>query len=423
MAAEEFQQAAKIFEEAIKLKPDYAEGHYHLGNAYFEAGEAKKAIEAYKKAIRFRPDYALAYNGLGTAYGASEYKKSIEAYKESIRLDPKAPLTHYNLGVAYVQHGDNQSAVDEYNVLQTLDPSLGQDLYNLVYKPVMPVAVDGTVRLRVIVLDSHGAPISGLTSQDFSLTEDGVAQNISVIPQPDASLYCISIDTSGSIRPVLEMVIGTSKHIVEMVSPTDQTAIVNFVDSDKIQILQEFTASKRRLGDVIDALYVEGGQSAVLDAIYLSAQRLAGYKYPNRNVRRELFLLTDGEDRASYYSSEQVLALLRSMDIQIFAISFNNSNDRKLNQHLQQKSINLLKNVTSATGGATFFPKSDAELKASVNAMFDFVRREYTIEYKPLKPIDMGTYRVVSVTMAPNSRYPDSMIIARSGYSVPPKTK
>jgi len=423
MAAEEFEQAAKIFEEAIKLKPDYAEAHYHLGNAYFEAGEAKKAIDAYKKAIRYKPDFALAYDGLGAAYGASEYKKSIEAYKESIRLDPKPPLTHYNLGVAYVRHDDNQSAVAEYNVLQTLDPALGQDLYNLIYKPIMPVAVNGTVRLRVIVLDSQGAPISGLTSHDFGVTEDGVAQNISVISQPDSSLYCLSIDTSGSIRPVLEMVIGTSKDIVEMLSATDQTAIVNFVDSEKIQTLQEFTASKRRLGDAIDALYVEGGQSAVLDAVYLSAQRLASYKFPNRNVRRVLFLLTDGEDRASYYSSEQVLALLRSLDIQILAISFNNNNDRKLNQHLQQKPIALLKNITSATGGAAFFPKSNAELKASVNAMFDFVRRGYTIEYKPTKPIEAGSYRSVSITMAPSSQHSNSMIIARPGYSVPPTTK
>ncbi len=36
LTAEKFKEAATLFEQAIKLKPDFAESHYHLGEAYLE---------------------------------------------------------------------------------------------------------------------------------------------------------------------------------------------------------------------------------------------------------------------------------------------------------------------------------------------------------------------------------------------------
>src|SRR5262245_45348140 len=76
LADETFDETARSFQAAIKLKPDYAEAYYHLGDAFYEIGEIKKAIDAYKQAIHYKPDFALAYNALGTAYGYGEYKKS-----------------------------------------------------------------------------------------------------------------------------------------------------------------------------------------------------------------------------------------------------------------------------------------------------------------------------------------------------------
>ena len=48
--------AIKCYEQAITIKPDYAEAHNNLGNAYIKLGELDKAIAAYEKAAAFRHD-------------------------------------------------------------------------------------------------------------------------------------------------------------------------------------------------------------------------------------------------------------------------------------------------------------------------------------------------------------------------------
>lgn len=417
--AEKFEEAVKAFTQAIKLKPDHADAYSYLGDAYYELGDVKKAVDAYKLALRYKPDSAVIYDKLGTAYGGKDdYKKAIEAYNKSIRLDPKAPLTHYNLGAIYANRDQEQSAAAEYKTLQTLDPSLAQDLYNLIYKPTIPVAVDGAVRINVIAVDSHGVPITDLKGEDFQVTEDGATQTVSIALKGNTpTFYGVAIDTSGSLRPILNLVIDTSKAIVERIPANDQTLLVRFVDRDKIEIVQDFTVNKRRLIDAVDNLYVEGGLSAVLDAVYLSAQRVAGYKFPERNVRRVLLLLTDGDDRASYYNLQQVLTLLRGVDVQIFVISLStDSSGRTLNKNQLKESVDLLRTLASETGGVAFFPKSPAELKPTISAIFDLVRAEYTIQYKPTKPIEAGIYRPVAVTVSPRSQGENTRVISRPGY-------
>ncbi|MCM3869826.1 MAG: VWA domain-containing protein [Pyrinomonadaceae bacterium] len=420
MASEKFKEAIVAFQQAIKIKPDYPDPHYHLGNAYVELGETKKAVEAYKRAIRYKADFALAYDKLGTAYHQQQdYKKATEAYNESIRLDPKVPLTHYNLGVVYAERDKVQAAVAEYKILQTLDPNVAQDLFNLIYKPTVSVVTDGSVRLNVMAIDSFGAPIAGLKSENFHVDEGGTRQTVSLALTGNSPTFIgVAIDASGSLRSIFSLVVTVSNQIIERMQPDDQATLIRFVSADKIETVQDFTSSKRRLSDGIDSLYIEGGLSAVLDAVYLSAQHLAGHKFPNRNVRRVLLLLTDGDDRASYYNLQQVLTLLRSIDLQIFAVSFSStdSDGRKLNENPPKQSADLLRTLALETGGAAFFPKSAAEMGATIKLIFDLVRAEYTIEYKPTQPLEAGTYRPVSVTLAPTPQHERSVIVSRPGY-------
>jgi Ca-activated chloride channel family protein len=88
----------------------------------------------------------------------------------------------------------------------------------------------------------------------------------------------------------------------------------------KSETLQDFTADKSLLLDGVDNLYIEGGQTAVIDGVYLAAQDVAEYKKgdPNDRRRRALIVITDGEDRNSYFKEEQLFSQLREEDVQIF---------------------------------------------------------------------------------------------------------
>ncbi|HEX7296032.1 MAG TPA: VWA domain-containing protein, partial [Pyrinomonadaceae bacterium] len=128
------------------------------------------------------------------------------------------------------------------------------------------------VNLQVRVIDRNNKPINNVRKEEFHVFEDGVAQPIEDFSREEVPIsYGLAVDTSGSLRTQLTSVIDAGKTIVNANKPGDETFLVRFISSDKIETVQDFTANKDALIDGLDSLYVEGGQTAVVDAVYLSA--------------------------------------------------------------------------------------------------------------------------------------------------------
>ena len=53
-------EAVACYRRALKLKPDYAEAHYNLGNALQDQGKLDEAVDCYRRAVELKPDYAEA---------------------------------------------------------------------------------------------------------------------------------------------------------------------------------------------------------------------------------------------------------------------------------------------------------------------------------------------------------------------------
>ena len=64
-------EAMGHYEQALRIKPDYAEAHYNLGNIFLQERKLSEAIGHYEQALRSKPDYAEAHYNLGTRLGAS----------------------------------------------------------------------------------------------------------------------------------------------------------------------------------------------------------------------------------------------------------------------------------------------------------------------------------------------------------------
>jgi tetratricopeptide (TPR) repeat protein len=122
--------------QAVKMNPDYADVHYHLGLAYNDSGMHKEAIESNKQAISIKPDYADAHYHLGSAYSQlRKYKEAIETYKQAIRIKPDFANAHYHLGLIYaILLNDRGSALEQYKILKNLDSELANKLFNFIHK-------------------------------------------------------------------------------------------------------------------------------------------------------------------------------------------------------------------------------------------------------------------------------------------------
>jgi serine/threonine protein kinase/Flp pilus assembly protein TadD len=109
--------------EAIRLKPDLALAHCHLGNALRDQGRHKEAEAAYRLAIWLNPDFAVAHSNLGTALNSQgRHKEAEAAHRVAIRLQPDSPWWHYHLGVALDGQGRHKEAEAAYRVAIRLNP-------------------------------------------------------------------------------------------------------------------------------------------------------------------------------------------------------------------------------------------------------------------------------------------------------------
>ena len=261
------------------------------------------------------------------------------------------------------------------------------------------------VTLHVRVIDRNNRPINNISKADFKVLEDGVPQTIFSFTEEEVPvIYGLAVDTSGSLRPQFEQVISAAKTIINSNKKGDETFLERFISSDKIETIQDFTDKKDFLMDGLDQLYIEGGQTAVIDGVYLAAGHVAEYKNTANDDRRRraLIVVTDGEDRQSYYNEQQLFTQLREEDVQIYVIGFVNEldSDRGLiRKSSKDKAVGLLNRLATETGGRAFFPTSISELPQIANEIVRDLRTQYVIAYDPTNKAHDGSYRAIKVTV------------------------
>ena len=277
------------------------------------------------------------------------------------------------------------------------------------------------VQLHVRVIDRNNRPINNVPKNEFHVFEDGVPQTIESFTREEVPIsYGLAVDTSGSLRSQLQSVIDAGKTIINSNKAGDETFLVRFISSDKIETVQDFTASKEALMDGLDSFYVEGGQTAIIDAVYLSAEHVSEYKKGDEGDRRRraLIVITDGEDRNSFYKQEQLFARLREEDVQIFVIGFVNELEKEagfIRKSPRDKAVNLINKLASETGGRAFFPESVAELPQIANEIIRDLRTQYVISYNPTNKTQDGTYRAIKVTVDQPSDSEKRIALTRTG--------
>ncbi len=263
------------------------------------------------------------------------------------------------------------------------------------------------VNLNVRVVDRTNRPINNLSQSDFKIYEDNVLQTITSFSRAEVPTnYALVIDNSGSLRGQLEKVIEASKIIVNTNRPDDETSVIRFVSSDKIEITQDFTANKNDVTEALDNLFVEGGQTAIIDAVYLAAEKVDQHeksRNSNDKKRRAIVLISDGEDRDSFYKEVQLFQLLREADVQIYTVGFVNELEKEggfISKSPQAKAKSFLERLAIETGGKSYFPNSVTELDSIAKDIATELRTQYLVSYSPTdEKRNDGSYHNIKVAV------------------------
>jgi VWFA-related protein len=190
---------------------------------------------------------------------------------------------------------------------------------------------------------------------------------------PEVSLtYGLVVDNSGSLRSQIDYVLAVGKAIVNNNKRDDTTFLVRFVNSDKIQRVKDFTKDKTSLTKAIDEFAVEGGLSAINDAVYDSAQYLAD-KSKDTN-RHALILITDGYDRNSYFRTDKVISYLKDKNIRLYVIAFTGMVKRDSQESYDRARL-YLETLAKESRGRAYFPNNRSELETNTRELIGIMRQ------------------------------------------------
>jgi hypothetical protein len=173
--------------------------------------------------------------------------------------------------------------------------------------------------LYVSVLDSVGQPVFGLKAKEFKVVENGRDQSpIQLQNELPPLSTALVIDSSGSMKRVMQKVQSAAIAYIDNVRPEDEVLLIQCADTAKV--MQTFTMDKHALQNAVRALSARGN-TALYDAIFGSIKSFGGKK-----GRKLILVLTDGKDDdgkglpLSRKTVEDVLAAAREVNVPIFAI-------------------------------------------------------------------------------------------------------
>jgi len=278
------------------------------------------------------------------------------------------------------------------------------------------VSVDLVV-MHTSVYDKNGHFISGLKKDNFKVFEDGVAQAITAFSQEDVPVSMgIILDTSGSMRNKIENVNKAALAFIRASNPEDQVFLISF--NDQTELLEDYTSDIDAITDALDNVTVTGG-TALYDAIYLGVQKAQSGIKP----KKAIVVITDGEDRDSYYKLDELVAKVQESDVQVFSVGFLNPTPEKglfgrWSKSVPEKAHDAMQRISEETGAKAYFPKLISEINGIVAQIAHELRNQYSVGFISSNTAKDGTYRRVKVVLDPPSTA-SHQVRSRRGYFAP----
>jgi Ca-activated chloride channel family protein len=280
-------------------------------------------------------------------------------------------------------------------------------------KQVVPYVIRANadlVVLRATVRDRKGAPVSGLNQESFQVYEDKALQQIESFSHDDIPVTVgLVIDSSGSMRPKRSDVIGAALAFVHSSNPEDQIFVVNFNEHVSLGLPANtpFTSNTGQLETALSRNVITG-MTALYDAIATGLEQLQKGKWD----KKVLVVVSDGGDNASKRNLAQVMSMVNQSNAVIYTMGIFDETDEDRNPR-------VLKQLSRASGGEAFFPKSLHSILPICEQIARNIRSQYTITFVPTNRKQDGTYRAIDVKAREISGGRRLSVITRAGYSAP----
>jgi von Willebrand factor type A domain len=180
--------------------------------------------------------------------------------------------------------------------------------------------------------------------------------------------YGLLLDSTGSMRSQFDTVLNIGKAVVHETAPHGPVSIFNFASEGlgknkavPVVRLQQ-SQDESVLNRTIDGLYIEGGQTTLLDAIQFISDRLQEWAPHSDKV---IVVVSDGEDRVSKVKSKDLIQQLTERKTKVFAVGL----VEDLEPGKRSKATKLLTALSTETGGRAVFPKGNVNIADALKGL------------------------------------------------------
>ena len=271
--------------------------------------------------------------------------------------------------------------------------------------------VTRVVDLHATVVDKHGHLVTDLPREAFTVSENGVRQEIRSFKREDVPVSMgLIIDSSSSMRVKGAKVEAAALALVRDSNPRDEVFVVDFDDEPHYDLPKgkDFTSDPKEMEQALERIDARGG-TAMRDAIWGA---IAHLKKAHRD-KKVLVVVTDGNDNSSTVPFEDLLRASQQSGVLIYAVGLLSEEERGEARHAERALISL----TTATGGEAFFPTDVSDVERIAHQVASDIRSQYSLVYAPANQSMDGAFRQIKVA----AKGPGSPTVrTRSGYYATP---
>ena len=259
------------------------------------------------------------------------------------------------------------------------------------YTPQFRSGVDA-VTVDVLVT-RDGRPVTGLTSADFELRDNGVRQKIQSVVVEDVPLnVMLAFDVSTSVAgEPLKRLQSAAAATLELLGERDEVALLCFAHTMRTWV--PWTADRQAVRRQIDSLEASGG-TGLHDAAF-AALTLRNARPGTRSL---VLLFTDGDDTMGWLPGQHVIDAARRNDTVVYGLGVRRAGPRSPGYRLDFRSglqppiphmadaalrDSFIENLAGETGGRHVDVANVERLRETFVEILTEFRSRYLLTFTP----------------------------------------
>lgn len=235
-------------------------------------------------------------------------------------------------------------------------------------------ASEGGVSVSVVAKrDDKSAPY--ITGKQVALYDNGVEQTIrNFTPDPSPARIVLLVDNSLTVRADVEKLEQAAREFAYEIFEGDQLLIVGY--DEQAEIVADWTDNAKSIEAALKA-FRKKGQPHLFDALSAvidqALRPLAGQK-------RAIVVISDGLDRGSKTTFEQILAELQANDIAVYTVQIPDRTRGAIRRDVP-KPKQVVEKLVDGTGGLVF--PIDEPTEAAKRICDELRKNRYVLSYVP----------------------------------------